>query len=404
MTEHVETACPRCGEAAADYRFCPFCGLNLGSMSEVPGHEWETGYGSQQPAYEPLKPPTPLAEAAGSNGASEHTADAASATAVPEIGFDRFEDTAVEATRETHDVLEKRAQAEWETGDPSQQPAYEPLEPAASACVSGPDSNGCSEHIADEASATAVPEIGFDRFEGTAVEATRETHEAVEEPAGAEWETGDPSQKPAYEPLEPAASAWVSGLDSNGGSEHTVDDACPAAASEVDFDRGEAGGAAAEATGETPEVCEVRPRVDREIGDPSQQSAYEPLQVPASAWLGGPDSNGASEYVVDETSAAAASEVGADRSTEEDISTETVGAEPSRSDRRFAESSDGSAFENPAPLRDHPDCGGRVDGSLSADAHRATRCAGSQSVTFACLAAVIGLLVLVASRSRRGRG
>ena len=54
MTEHVETACPRCGEAAADYRFCPFCGLNLGSMSEVPGHEWETGYGSQQPADKPL--------------------------------------------------------------------------------------------------------------------------------------------------------------------------------------------------------------------------------------------------------------------------------------------------------------------------------------------------------------
>jgi hypothetical protein len=329
MTEHVETACPRCGEAAADYRFCPFCGLNLGSMSEVPVHEWETGYGSQQPADKPLKPPT-FAEAADSNAASEHTAD--------------------------------------------------------------------------EASATAVPEIGFDRFEDTAVEATRETHEAVEEPAGAEWETGDPSQQPAYEPLRPAASACVSGPDSNGGSEHTVDDAWAAAVSEVDFDRGEAGGAAAEATGEIPEVCEVPARVDRETGDPSQQPAYEPLQAPASAWLGGPDSNGASECAVDETSAAAASEVGSDRSTEEDISTETVGAEPSLSDRGFAESSAGSAFENPAPLRDHPDCGGRVDGSRSADAHRATRCAGSQSVTFACLAAVIGLLVLFASRSLRGRG
>ena len=402
MTEHVETACPRCGEAAADYRFCPFCGLNLGSMSEVPGHEWETGYGSQQPAYEPLKPPT-FAEAADSNGASEHTADEASATAVPEIGFDRFEDTAVEATRETHDVLEERAQAEWETGAPSQQPIYEPLRPAASVCVSGPDSNGGSEHIADEASATAVPEIGFDRFEDTAVEATREIHEAVEEPAGAEWETGAPSQQPAYEPLRPAASVCVSGPDSNGGSEHTVDDAWAAAVSEVDFDRGEAGGAAAEATGEIPEVCEVPARVDREIGDPSQQPAYEPLHAPASAWLWGPDSNGASECAVDETSAAAASEVGSDRSKEEDISTETVVAEPSPSDRGFAESSDGSALENPAPLRDHLHCGGRVDGSRSADAHRATRSIGSQPVTFACLAAVIGLLVLVASRSLRGR-
>ena len=56
--------------------------------------------------------------------------------------------------------------------------------------------------------------------------------------------------------------------------------------SEVDFDRGEAGGAAAEATGEIPEVCEVPARVDRETGDPSQQPAYEPLQAPASAWLG----------------------------------------------------------------------------------------------------------------------
>lgn len=329
MTEHVETACPRCGEAAADYRFCPFCGLNLGSMSEVPGHEWETGYGSQQPADEPLQLPT-FAEAAGSNGASEH--------------------------------------------------------------------------IADEASATAVPEIGFDRFEDTAVGATGETHEAVEEPEAAEWETGDPSQQPAYEPLRPAASVCVSGPDSNGGSEHTVDDAWAAAVSEVDFDRGEAGGAAAEAAGEIPEVCEVPAWVDREIGDPSQQPAYEPLHVPASAWLWGPDSNGASECAVDETSAAAASEVGSDRSKEEDISSETVGAEPSLSDRGFAESSDGSAFENPAPLRDHLHCGGRVDGSRSADAHRATRSTGSQSVTFACLAAVIGLLVLVASRSRRGRG
>ena len=190
MTEHVETACPRCGEAAADYRFCPFCGLNLGSMSEVPVHEWETGYGDQQPADTSRLAPT-FAEAADSNAASEHTADEASATAVPEIGFDRFEDTAVEATRETHEAVEEPAGAEWETGDPSQQPAYEPLRPAASACVSGPDLNGGSEHTADEASATAIPEIGFDRFEDTAVEATRETHEAVEEPAGAEWETGD---------------------------------------------------------------------------------------------------------------------------------------------------------------------------------------------------------------------
>ncbi len=427
MTEHVETACPRCGEAAADFRFCPSCGLNLGSMSEAPAQQLQVGDASQPPAYEPLRAPTLAGlSAADTNGASEHTAPEAPRTAASELWFDRFENTAVEANGETHEmsqdppaaewedgdpsqqpafelpqaptlaglsaadvqgagehtaaeashtavselwfdrfedtavevntepqaVIEESARAEWEGGDPIHQPAYEPLQPPAFVPVSAADSNGAGEHSVDETSEVAVPEIGFDRFEDTAVEVNTEPHEVLEEPARAEWEGGDPSHQPAYEPLQPPAFVRVSAADSNGGGEHSADETSEAAVPEIGFDRFE--DAAVEANTETHEVFEEPVRAEWETGDLSQQPASEPLQPPAPAWVAGLDSDGASEHATDETSAAARSEVGADRSTEEE--------------------------------------------------HGSTRSTGTQRVAFACLAAVIALLVLMASRSLRGRG
>jgi hypothetical protein len=264
--------------------------------------------------------------------------------------------------------------------------------------VFGPDSNGASEHTPDEASAPAVPEVGFDRFEDATVEATTETDEAIEEPARVEWGAGVASQQPAYTPLQPPASGPLSGLDPNGAREHTVGDAFAPAAREVDFYRGAAGDAAADVTAEAFEAFEVRAPVDWETGDPSQQPAHEPLLPPASGSLSGPDSNGASEHAVDEMSAAAAGEVESDRSAEE----ATAGAEPPRSDQGFAESFEES-LESTAPLGEHARPGVRFDGSRSVLAHGAARSVGSQRVTLACLAAIFGLLVLMASRSLRGR-
>lgn len=35
MTEQIERVCPGCGASASDFRFCPSCGRNLGSLSEI---------------------------------------------------------------------------------------------------------------------------------------------------------------------------------------------------------------------------------------------------------------------------------------------------------------------------------------------------------------------------------
>ena len=59
MTEHFQSVCPSCGEPAANYRFCPWCGMNIGSLPESPARtQWEAGGASEQVAQDPVQPLT----------------------------------------------------------------------------------------------------------------------------------------------------------------------------------------------------------------------------------------------------------------------------------------------------------------------------------------------------------
>jgi zinc-ribbon domain len=61
MSEHGATECPRCGEPAVGTRFCPSCGLKLGSSPEMPTRPaWEVRDVSVEafaPPQEDMAPP-----------------------------------------------------------------------------------------------------------------------------------------------------------------------------------------------------------------------------------------------------------------------------------------------------------------------------------------------------------
>lgn len=228
MSDHPEKTCPRCGEAAADYRFCPFCGLNLAS-SEVATQEPGAGDPDQRRPDLSVQPSTFAGLSAGdSNGAGDHSGDEVSATAVPEIRFDRSDSSAVEA------ATQALPRAAWQAADSSEHPADARPESAPPVWVSGDDSNAASEDTADGPSATHV---GFVRLESSSVEPTADIAE-IEVPARADWETRGPSQQPAYGRLEPAPA--VSDHESNGATEQTADETADEAGPEVSSDRSSA--------------------------------------------------------------------------------------------------------------------------------------------------------------------
>lgn len=57
MSELDERVCPRCGQLAAEQRFCKSCGLNLAAQSEVPTRsEWEAAQTRSQATPSSAKP------------------------------------------------------------------------------------------------------------------------------------------------------------------------------------------------------------------------------------------------------------------------------------------------------------------------------------------------------------
>ena len=91
MTEH-ERDCPRCGEPAHDHRFCPSCGLNIASLSEMPTRtEWQDRDASDAIAQGPREAvwSGQGLSAVESNGVGDHIPGETSAASVSEIESDR---------------------------------------------------------------------------------------------------------------------------------------------------------------------------------------------------------------------------------------------------------------------------------------------------------------------------
>jgi hypothetical protein len=93
MTEHDQRACPRCGEPAGDHHVWSSCGLNIGSLSEIPTRaEREASDVSHEVAQEPREAvPSAQTSAAESNGVCDEIPGEASAAPVSEIDSDQSE-------------------------------------------------------------------------------------------------------------------------------------------------------------------------------------------------------------------------------------------------------------------------------------------------------------------------
>lgn len=244
MMDHDERVCPRCGERAANCRFCPSCGFSIGSAPETPAQaESDAGDVSRQLVYDPLKALSighvPTAE---SNGIGDRIAGEPSAVGATAVGFDRSpaEATAVEPATTVLESAAIPAGSAGDAHDPSQPPAQEPLAPPAFGQLSAPGSNGIGDHNGDDTAALESTEMGFDRFEeaDTAVEAPAEIAESDEvPPAAAEEETRDPDRPPVQEPTAPVAFGSLSTAHANGDGEQDEAETPADGDSDIDFDQ-----------------------------------------------------------------------------------------------------------------------------------------------------------------------
>jgi hypothetical protein len=378
MMEHAERKCPGCGEPAANYRFCPSCGTNIGLPSEHPTQrEWR----ASDARHEPVQPMTfgrlsAHLSAPESNGASGHSEDETAASAITEVGCDgsapadvstEVADAPTEVAAESPETVEIPARAEWKTVDASHRPAHAALPPLTFGRLSAPEANGVGEHRETDTSSHAVTDVSFDHppAEDAVVEPTTAVLEAVEIPADRDWETSGSSHQPAEEPVPPVAFEPLPAAETNGAYEYNHDETSTAAVIEhiaVDEEP------EADATVEHPETSPL----EWESGDAGHQPADEPAPTMSFERLSPPEANGAGEHRVDDTFTSA---VTADQRAEDDSAPNEVAA------------------PEPAFVSDQP--------FTEAAQETATRSSTRQPMAFACLALAIGLLVLLMSRGRR---
>jgi hypothetical protein len=250
---------------------------------------------------------------------------------------------------EAAEVVEVHAHSQWGSAHATHQPAEEPRPSLALTRVPAPADDGAPAHLDDEPPAPTV-------------DATPVDPEAGENPAPVEPEDRDRSDMPALEPSRPLGFARPLSPATNGAGEHNGDGTSSSDAIGMGFDHSAQEHAAPDVAAAIPEAVKTEGQVEPEDRKGTDQAGQELSQPLAFSRLSFPEVNGNGEHRHDEPPTAPVTDTGSDRSPVEDTPTEPV-AQP------------------------------RVEDAPSSR---------SRQVAFACLAAVIGLLLLMMSRRVRG--